>query len=383
MGKKISLSAALSERSEAIKAGKIQPAKCFIGFDGFTDEIVQAVNQRKGECDYTLFPTIASLGQRIVEAAGKSCNIELIPKRTKLGGNAPIMTNALLSGHHEITFCGPIGTQESIEPLFREMAAGCKQVIPLGPSAHSDAIEFQDGKVILGKLAALGSVHYEAILEQAGKENLIQLLDHADLFVCANWTMLPMMNELWERLLTEIVPHFKVKKQRNLFVDLADPAKRTDEDLIKALGLLKKLGRYFNVYLGLNEAEAHRILQVLSQSEDRLSPQEVARKICDLSQLHCIVVHAIHLAAAATAGEVCFVQGPDVGIPKITTGGGDNFNAGFCNALLYQLSLEECLLSGVATSGFYVSRGYSPQIPELAAFLRRWEEAGDAQTILC
>jgi len=36
-------------------------------------------------------------GQRIVDAAGKSLNIELYPRLEKLGGNGPIMAHALLT----------------------------------------------------------------------------------------------------------------------------------------------------------------------------------------------------------------------------------------------------------------------------------------------
>ena len=43
-------------------------------------------------------------GRRIVSSAGKSCNIELVVKETRLGGNAPLMTQALLAGAHNITF---------------------------------------------------------------------------------------------------------------------------------------------------------------------------------------------------------------------------------------------------------------------------------------
>lgn len=381
MPSKESLAISLRKNWDAIQAKKQVPAVCFIGFDGFTDEIISAVQQRTSSTDYTPFTDIASFGQRITEAAGKSCNIELVVHKVKLGGNAPIMTNAMLNGGHEITFCGPIGLPGHIEPIFQEMANRCKRVITLGPSAHSDAIEFHDGKVILGKMASLKNVTYTSILTQIPKEELTITLDNSELFVCANWTMLPMMNSLWQYVLDEIAPHFEHGKKRLLFVDLADPAKRTDNDLSTALGLLKKLSTYFKVYLGLNEAEATRISQVLKQKQPPTNTEELARLIQSQSGLHCIVVHTASKAVSVDSHDVAIVQAPYTSTPKMTTGAGDNFNAGYCTGLLYRLSPQECLLTGVATAGYYVRRGQSPTIAQLCDFLRQWDHVSDPQQL--
>jgi sugar/nucleoside kinase (ribokinase family) len=63
---------------------------------------------------------------------------------------------------------------------------------------------------------------------------------------------------------------------------------------------------------------------------------------------------------------------PTIKNVKIKTGAGDNFNAGFCNGLLYGLNCEEMILSGVATSSYYVGHGKSPTIPEVVQFLKDW-----------
>ena len=56
-------------------------------------------------------------------------------------------------------------------------------------------------------------------------------------------------------------------------------------------------------------------------------------------------------------------------IPKISTGGGDNFNAGLCFGLLQGFSLRESLRLGNAVSGYYVRTGESPQLGELLDFM--------------
>jgi sugar/nucleoside kinase (ribokinase family) len=55
--------------------------------------------------------------------------------------------------------------------------------------------------------------------------------------------------------------------------------------------------------------------------------------------------------------------------PKISTGAGDHFNAGFCLGLVLGFSLPESLCVGVATSGYYVRTAQSPTATELADFI--------------
>ena len=69
-----------------------------VGLDGFVDKIVAPVEKRHGLGDnFDPVPTIAEMGAKISAAAGKSANIELYPRFEKLGGNGPIMANAMLS----------------------------------------------------------------------------------------------------------------------------------------------------------------------------------------------------------------------------------------------------------------------------------------------
>lgn len=346
--------------------------RCFIGFDGVTDEIITAIATKRKDANIP-FKTISSFGERIIEASGKSCNVELIVRLTKIGGNAPILTDALLKGAHLITFAGTIGEKGRIEALFKDMAEACEEVFPLGPSAHSDAIEFDDGKIILGKLENFKIIDYDHLLGVAGKEKFKEVLDRSDLFISANWTMLPTTNDLWRRILKEIFP--LRKKPRLLFIDLADPAKRTDEDLQEALHLLKEFTQTYQVILGLNEAEAMRIASILdlpTLGESKENIIKTAESIQAKSALSQVVIHATRFACTATADGSWIVDGPYTTEPFMTTGAGDNFNAGYCNALLYGLTIEQALLSGVATSGYYVRFGKSPSMEELADFLRKW-----------
>jgi sugar/nucleoside kinase (ribokinase family) len=84
------------------------------------------------------------------------------------------------------------------------------------------------------------------------------------------------------------------------------------------------------------------------------------------------VIHPVRYAVAAAGTEVCMVQGPCVPRPKITTGAGDHFNAGFCLGKLLGFDNALSVQVGVTTSGFYVKNAQSPTVADLVEMLRNW-----------
>lgn len=105
--------------------------------------------------------------------------------------------------------------------------------------------------------------------------------------------------------------------------------------------------------------------------------EELVSALAAKLDLSCIVIHAIEGAIAFKDGECVYVDGPYTATPKLTTGAGDNFNAGFCLGLMLGLTLEEILIMGTATSGFYVRNSHSPTLEELISFLGLWKERFD------
>src|SRR4051812_45249100 len=98
-----------------------------IGFDGFIDYIMDVVAKRDDATSYRSIPTIADLGQRISAAAGKSANLELVTKQSKIGGNGPIMANAMCSLDCQVTSVGLLGG-EIVDPVFAPLAARARKV---------------------------------------------------------------------------------------------------------------------------------------------------------------------------------------------------------------------------------------------------------------
>ena len=75
-----------------------------VGFEGFVDEIVEAVDRRHSFASYQRMNKMEQFGQLILKAAGLSTNIELVPKTIKLWGNEPIIANDMENCGTRVTY---------------------------------------------------------------------------------------------------------------------------------------------------------------------------------------------------------------------------------------------------------------------------------------
>lgn len=363
----------VSQLLESKYQGKKTSSEALVGFDGFTDDIIAVVDQRcNGSVRY--MEKISQFGERILSASGQSCNLELINLDKRLGGNAPLLTNALLRLEQKCTFVGTIGEKERIEPLFSGLAESCQEAFSLGASGHTDALEFVDGKVLLGKTDSMNAVTYDNLIDRVGAQHLDRLLERCPLVASVNWTMCPHMSDLWQGLLENHLPKLSVDRRRWWFVDLADPAKRTDEELAHALTLLQQFAPYYRVVLGLNISEATRVSTLGAGPPGGSGLESLAHAIQIGFEFEQVVVHGKgeKLGAVATPDIVGSISAPLCEHPKISTGAGDNFNAGYCHGLLLGLEPLEALHVAVGTSGFYVRTGQSPIRKELVNFMQEW-----------
>jgi sugar/nucleoside kinase (ribokinase family) len=162
-----------------------------------------------------------------------------------------------------------------------------------------------------------------------------------------------------------------------MFFDLADPEKRNAEDISRALELILSFQKYFDVVLGLNEKEGHEIADNLGIKSAGDSPEallKLCQEIHGRIKVDTIVIHPTAYALASGPDGAFIAEGPFTSKPKITTGAGDHFNSGFCLGKLLGFATGQSLLTGVATSGFYVRTGQSPAIADLAIMLRNWPQ---------
>ncbi len=344
-----------------------------VGFDGFVDEIIRVVDKRDTPRDFTLIGDINTFAQRIAQASGQSTNMEMIVQQTKLGGNGPIMANALAAFGMPVTYIGMLG-YPNIHPVFQELARRAN-VISVAEPGHTDALEFNDGKLMMGKHESLHTFTWELIIARVGAEKFLSAFQNATLLGLVNWTMYAHMSDIWKHLIHDICPKLAASPRKTIFFDLADPEKRFADDILEALNLLTQFQKYFSVILGVNEKESYELASVLNiptSDNSQAALQTLAQALRTRLQLECVVIHPRSFAVAATANEAAYLEGPFTARPLISTGAGDHFNAGFSLGFVSSLPLASCLLLGVSTSGFYVRTGKSPSVEDLMEFMANW-----------
>ncbi len=373
-------------------AGGLKSLHALVGFDAFIDSIIHVVDQRFAMTPdgFTRIATIGQFAARAASAAGKSTNMEMVEKEQRFGGNGPLMAGALGRLGAQVTYIGAVGQLESprqLHPIYGEFAARCQMVVPVAPPASTDALEFIDGKIMLGKPANIQTVTWDALKSVLGIDELVRQVDRAALVGMVNWVMMGGVEGIWSGLCEEVLPRVRDPRSKRIFIDLCDPAKRTDGDILRAIGLLQRMNALVPLTLGLNQAEAERIAAVVGVTDTGHDMQTLgaamklaAVQIREKLNLDCVVVHPREGAAGATAaGDAEWFEGPFTRTPRLSTGAGDHFNGGFAMAQAMGMTLAESLAVGCATSGAYVRDAQSPSLDRLVEFLRMLP-AGEGNT---
>jgi sugar/nucleoside kinase (ribokinase family) len=378
--------------------GTLAATPALAGFDGFIDSIIRVVDRRRSMRmdDFDAIGTIPGFAGRVAAAAGKSANIELVVEEDRFGGNGPLYAGALGRLGMPTTYLGAVGRDDAspeLLPIYEPFAARCEEVVPLAAPAHTDALEFEDGKIMLGKTAPVQAVTWERLVERVGLEGLRARCARSRLIGIVNWTLCGGVQGIWEGLINHVLPTLGeqggeaagpkaprpegMERRRRVFIDLSDPAKRTDADLRSALEVLRRMDELVPVTLGLNLAESERVARVLGVEAHADAPslgeslRDGAERIRARSGFACIVIHPREGAAAAHRdGAGAWFEGPFTARPRLSTGAGDHFGAGFSFAQVLGLPLEQCLAVGCAVSGAYVRDAESPDLARLIGFLR-------------
>lgn len=342
----------------------------FVGFDGFVDNILKPVLERKDNKNFIPMTDIVTFADRIKSGAGKSINVEIVKERSSMGGNGPIMANSLALLGNNIDIVGSMGKDE-ILPIFKPFTDRCRTALTFCEPGITDAFEMHDGKIMFNYPQSVLDISWESIRDLIGLDRLIKLMNQNGFFSFVNWTMIPQMNDI----LINLTGIFSIMNERKtVYIDLTDPRKRSREDLRSCMDILLKMNSYADVILGLNESEACQVAEVMDAKNVYKDIKELSENIHSRLPLRTIVIHSIKQASVCAKEGSFIVDGPYTPEPKLSTGAGDIFNAGFYAGYIAGLTLEECLITGVSNSGYYV-RNEKPALKDgLIEFMRNWAE---------
>jgi sugar/nucleoside kinase (ribokinase family) len=337
-----------------------------LGFDGFIDNVIKVIRNKDHQDSPSYFESTKELGEYIIEKGEKSFSIELEELTTKIGGNVPITANALAHIGAHVSCIGSLG-YPSIHPAFRQMPSNC-HLYSFAEPGSSNVLEFKTGKMMLAEMKSLNKISWEFILETIGTQTILELFGKSDLVALLNWSELDNSTGVWKGLLKDILPQLKDRKRSVGFFDLSDCSRRSDDSIREAIKLLKGFSEYWDVVLSLNLNEATIIHSVLTRKKED-DVKKMCEEIYDNLNISMVVIHFAKGSVARNKNGLHAGKSFLVANPAISTGAGDNFNAGFSAGMLMNLDVESSLTLGHATSSSYMRSGQSPTPDELLEFL--------------
>lgn len=357
---------ALKERKDLLESKETT-----IGIDAFIDKIVRVVQSKDDKNEYTFFNDIAQFGRHLVTKSGMSCGIEICERFTKLGGNAPIMANAMGYAGVKVNCVCAFGSPE-IDSIFKDLSPKCA-LYTIGNPGYTTALEFNDGKIMLSQRDHLHKINWQSLKDAIGLEKLKEFIAKSNLIGLVNWNGMIHFNEIFKGILNEILEQSAADKSKIVFFDMADFSERTKEDICEAAELINRFNNYTSVVFGLNENESILLYKALFPGKEVPELKELGDYLYKNLKVDYLVIHTLTGSLAWSSDS--FAEAPNLYVkkPKLSTGGGDNFNAGLCLGFLLGLDLAGSLYTANGTSGYYVRNAQSPSIDNLIETLENWD----------
>ncbi len=352
-----------------LEKGKVEP-EGVCGFDGFIDSFIRMESPEE----------MSDFGTKVSAAAGIATSMSVHHEGDRFGGNGPLFASALdglFEGRIGLTYCGALGA-ETVLPIFEEaLATRTRRLVTLAEPAHSDCLEFVDGKVMLSDMRSCAEITLDRLIERAGAEALDEELRTATFLSAVNWGKLPHVGEIWSWLGRRLGELGRKPKEIPFFMDLAEFQHRDGADIDGLLGRLGAITAQCETILSLNLKEGWQLAEHLGGDFVGKKDPEAVVDLCGMLresvEVDTIVVHPNDGAAGADADEVVFVPGPVCKVPLISTGAGDHFGAGFLAGKLIGLDLAGSLFCGNASSGYFVRSGRTGSLANLIGLLESWE----------
>lgn len=348
-----------------------------IGFDGFVDEMIQVVGERRSLAEFTPVPAISDFGALISRAAGHSSLREIVVNAVHCGGCAINMGDGLAALGVPVDAFATLG--EPAHPSFQSVTARFRTARSWGREpGRTLAFEFQDGKLMFSSVAQLAEFTPERVAGLLADGGYAAACASAGLVALTDWTLYPHMTAVWTLLQREV--YSRLTHRPAFFLDLVDPSGRAPADIRGMLDVLPGFEPAGPLTLGLNGNEANVLARLLglpacteSAPDSSLALATALRGRLGISE---VVVHHIRSTAVAGPAGGATLWGPYCAQPKKSTGAGDRFNAGYALGLLLGLPAADRLACACAASGFFVRAARSASLAELAGFLTHddWPE---------
>lgn len=340
------------------------------GFDGFVDRVRRMVAERQDEEHYEALTTLAELGDRISTsaAADSSLSVEWLNTATRTGGHTSHLSRAYGHLGYEPVMIGTYG--EPIEEPFVD-EFGDYEMITFGDPGYTDAVEFDDGKLMLMEINKTRDLDWREITDAVDPETLAARIDGAALFGMGYFADMPNFPGIVDGLLEEVWP-LLAEPPETVIVDPGDVRKLSEAELREGMDLITSLDDVATLTITANKFETTVLAETLAGGEyDSLADAtSAAYDALDVSRF---VGHGAHESVVVAGNDSSRVAVPRVEEPEITTSAGDHFNVGLSLGLVNDVSDRAAVALGNAVASYFVRSGDQPSYDELRAYLDEYE----------
>ena len=344
----------LPSRKEEIRSKKL-----IVGYDGFIDTTVRPIKRTATDtAPAQMFDDIAEFGSFLTSKAGMSCSVELEVESRHPGGNMPYLLTCAGTLGLDVTGIGMMGDGGHVDELFSGLPG---KLYSFAPSADSTCMEFRDGKVLLAPSYTLNDDGWKLVME-ATKNQAPAWIRESDLLALVNWSELSFSHRLWENTYEHTLAEAVADKDKYVFFDLCDIARKTDDEIRGVLELIARFSTKRTTILSANENEILLLGRAVTLKTKSL--EEIGRELRKQYKMDEILIHTRMESLLITNQGVCRKSSIFVEHPVMSTGAGDHFNAASCLAAVMRLDEEQRLEFANQVTSLYIRTGKTPSLEQ-------------------
>jgi len=321
-----------------------------VGFDGFVDKIFKPIIKTDIEGKNVYFNSIKEFGEYLIKKGDKSCSIQMDLEGEVKGGNAPNLAKALQNLGTKVTLVGMLGKEKPLNIFSNDYDS--EEIYTFENPGETIALEFSDGKIMLAP-------HINDVLEplkkiemQFGGEEQAQKKFDVDLIALLNWGEIDFMHNLWIEIFEKYISGKPSMKDKFVFFDSADISRHSEKRIENLLKVFSSYSKYRTTILSMNQNE----MQIMGEKllGFKHNKHRTAELLIMEYGLNQVVLHTVDCSYLFQKEKKYEVPTERILNPKISTGAGDNFNAGYCAACLLGLPPTERLTIANRASNYYI-----------------------------
>jgi hypothetical protein len=345
---------------ESVETGRV-----VFGFDGYLDRVRVVVADRTDPETYDRLDTLAGFRDRLDRSveADSSLSFEWLEDGRRTGGHTCHLARAFGTWAFEPTMLGMYG-----DPVKDAFAAefGEYDLTSLGEPGVTDAVEFDDGKLMLTEIGDTMDLDWAGLDGRLGHERLAEHLDGARLLGVGYWSETPDVPDILSGLreLWDDIPD----PPGTVLVDPGDVRKLDAERLRAGRDAIGALTDVTGVVVSANRAETGVLADTFAGEAER-SFEAAARAVAEAVEPTWFVGHGVDRSVVVADGETTSVAVPAVDEPAMTTSSGDHFNAGLGLGAVAGLPPAAAVVVGNSVAGHFVRTADQPTLADVRSFV--------------